>query len=483
MLDMLEISVFIIMSGVSLLNFMIVNPSLASSHDDENNKILYYFPPEADIDTQLRNVGRVEALIKFTGTFQPNGPLNCLHTQKTRQYFLEPEPNFWMIMTISVPITPLDDGTMVPMTPLDDGTMGYLSDVLNDNVYQAILLQCYQMFRLFMNTFASTMNVKDSVIDVRPLKTRLNQFFPKYLATVQLNSADISDAFQGIQFFPMDKLAFSKVHSLVNAIENEFPFVSHSVVLYQEQLIWSALAKSDMQIFYQYLVTSLLPSQRGSASSNFLTGPPHLNEDNLGKVPRVFLQDTTLEEAFVVVYKLNGICLALFIEVTVLIYVMPKVKIIPNTCSVFLLLYSYIVFFLVYLYAYLSSRLTHLAADLQEQQRPNSCTSFRFLYFNRLNLSGRSTLHFAGLNGKKNSVLSSVPDYMNTIADLSADAERHGHGETIVKTSSDCWIMSRIADQRELFVVLNQKKANLTDVHEEVRRLCSTNFNNIFYVE
>lgn len=40
-------------------------------------------------------------------------------------------------------------------------------------------------------------------------------------------------------------------------------------------------------------------------------------------------------------------------------------------------------------------------------------------------------------------------------------------GETFVKTMSDCWIVGRKSDQRELFVILNQKSANLIEIDGE----------------
>lgn len=32
----------------------------------EDKKILFYYPPKTDIDTQMRNVGLSEAIVKFT---------------------------------------------------------------------------------------------------------------------------------------------------------------------------------------------------------------------------------------------------------------------------------------------------------------------------------------------------------------------------------------------------------------------------------
>ena len=38
-------------------------------------------------------------------------------------------------------------------------------------------------------------------------------------------------------------------------------------------------------------------------------------------------------------------------------------------------------------------------------------------------------------------------------------------GEVFMKTLTDCWVVGRKSDQRELYVVLNQKNANLIDVN------------------
>lgn len=75
---------------------------------------------------------------------------------------------------------------------------------------------------------------------------------------------------------------------------------------------------------------------------------------------------------------------------------------------------------------------------------------------------------------------------------------------------TDYWVVGKKSDQRELYVILNQKNANLIevngrsaatfvsypppDVHkttlvcpssfaEEVKRLCATQFNNIFFLD
>ena len=38
-------------------------------------------------------------------------------------------------------------------------------------------------------------------------------------------------------------------------------------------------------------------------------------------------------------------------------------------------------------------------------------------------------------------------------------------GETIIKTCTDCWVVGKKSDQREFYVVLNQKNANLIEIN------------------
>ena len=38
-------------------------------------------------------------------------------------------------------------------------------------------------------------------------------------------------------------------------------------------------------------------------------------------------------------------------------------------------------------------------------------------------------------------------------------------GETIVKTASENWVVGKRSDQREFYVVINQKNANLVEIN------------------
>lgn len=130
----------------------------------------------------------------------------------------------------------------------------------HDIVFKSLLVHSYHMFRLFMGTMSSALQVaSEPEAELEQLKIRTNYFFSKvltwdilskvlttfivvencqHLQLMPLEDADLADAFLGIQFLPLDKLSFLKVRSLVSHIEQTFPWVTATTVLYQDQVMW-----------------------------------------------------------------------------------------------------------------------------------------------------------------------------------------------------------------------------------------------------
>lgn len=52
--------------------------------------------------------------------------------------------------------------------------------------------------------------------------------------------------------------------------------------------------------------------------------------------------------------------------------------------------------------------------------------------------------------------------------------------QVCVKTSADGWVVGRISNGRELYVISDNKASNLAEVNEEVERITSNYFSNIF---
>uniref|UniRef100_A0A671R276 Vacuolar fusion protein CCZ1 homolog n=1 Tax=Sinocyclocheilus anshuiensis TaxID=1608454 RepID=A0A671R276_9TELE len=435
----------------SLLSFFIYNPKFGPREGEEEKKILFYHPIEIEKNEKIRNVGLCEAIVQFTRTFCPTKPAKSLHTQKNRQFFHEPEENYWMVMVRLC--------------------------ISDDSVYGSVLQQCYSMYKLFNGTFSRAFEAGG----VELLTQKLEKFFYRYLQTLHLQSCDLLDVFGGISFFPLDKMTYLKIQSFVNIVEESLSSVKYTAFLYNDQLIWSGLEQDDMRILYKYLTTSLFPRHtepelagrdsplRPEVAGNllhygrFLTGPANLKDpDAKFRFPRIFVNtEDSYKELHLIVYKVRE-----------------RVNVMDLNRE-----------FCEQLDSLVGPQLTMLASDICEQYNINRRISgpekepqFKFIYFNHMNLAEKSTIHMR----KTASVsLTSVhPDLVKILGDINCDFARVDEDEEIiVKAMTDYWVVGKKSDQRELYVILNQKNANLIEVNEEVKRLCATQFNNIFFLD
>lgn len=67
-----------------------------------------------------------------------------------------------------------------------------------------------------------------------------------------------SQAFDGIQFLPLDKNTYLRVQCFINLAEATFPSIKYSVFMYNDHVVWSGLEQDDMRILYKYLTGGLL---------------------------------------------------------------------------------------------------------------------------------------------------------------------------------------------------------------------------------
>jgi len=423
-----------------LVNFFIFDTLRNFPEDEEYKSIIYYHPPDTLKDIQLKETGKTAAILKFSQTFRPNSACHSLHTKKTRQYFHEPEYGFCMAMTIKLPVCFGDQ------TP----------DEAHDKVYESLLLHSYHMFCLFMGTMKSAVNPSnDDGDELEPLKIRAAYFFSKHLPLMPIEDADLADSYLGIQFLPLDKLSFLKVQSMVSHIEQVFPCVNSTTVLYQDQVIWTGLCQDDIRLLYNYLTTALFPAANLSPETRYLTGPVDIHDDSCEtRLPRVFLNHHkgVPDECHLVVYRVSGVSICLLVSASTELEHQ----------------------FFVDVDTVVSPRMTAIGADVVEQsllkRNPPSVNcineSVRFLYFNQLNMAFKSTLHQSCAGHRR--VLHCQPptnnDVIQTCADLSEDLSSWGEGEIVVKTKNDLWVLGKLSNQRHLYVVVTRKNAELIEI-------------------
>ncbi|XP_059509855.1 vacuolar fusion protein CCZ1 homolog [Stegostoma tigrinum] len=201
----------------------------------------------------------------------------------------------------------------------------------------------------------------------------------------------------------------------------------------------------------------------------FLTGPYDINNPDLVvRFPRIFVNtDTTYEELHLIVYKAMSAVVCFLINASV--------ELTREFCQ--------------RLDNLVGPQLTLLASDICEQFNTNKRLSapekephFKFIYFNHMNLAEKTTIHMRKTASM--SLTSVHTDLMKILGDINSDFSRAEEDEEIiVKAMTDYWVVGKKSDQRELYVILSQKNANLIEVNEEVKKLCATQFSNIFFLD
>ncbi|KAI5697447.1 hypothetical protein M8J75_010396 [Diaphorina citri] len=416
-------------TDISLDSFFIFNPTLGYREGEEEKKLLYYYPKSTDWKTKIRNIGLCEAIFNFTKTFNPDQPCEVLDTQKVRQIYYNPEPNIYLVLVLKVPFSRTVDGDVV-----------YQNDHIQNEIYSCVLKQMYRECKMFISTFSTQSH--DSLL------TQLDEFYDKYLPTLRIQNCDILDLFQGIQFLPLDKMTFLHIQSCINLMQAMFPFVKYSMFLCHEQLVWSGLDMDDTQLVFRYLVTNILypmldsetiQSRDGSALprissatnnyGRFLTGATNLESSlELDTPPVIHLHFHSGQEEkyYFVIYNALSITVCLFIPVDQDILSLEVYK---------------------KLDVFLSPKLTSLASEISSYTENNAPSpdpqGSKFIYFNHVSSTS----------------------------------------ETIVKTLNDYWVIGKQSNSREFYIVIQHKNANLVEINEEVKKICDSQLENIFFCQ
>ena len=451
---------------VSLLNFFIFNTEFGGEEGQEMEQIIYYHPADADNDTKIKNIGLVTALSTFIGTFKPKDPCECLTTEKTKQFYYNPEPHYWMVLTVSLPSQKKTEGDVV--------TTEYLTDSVENNVYLSLLKQAYTMFRFLNGKYSTILTTTD-----KPhLLLTARNYYNTHIQNMNLEKADLLDIFNGVFFAPVDKQTFLNVQCLVNHTENTFPLIKQSMFIYTDKIVWSGLNEEDTTAVYKYfnkllsdqmtkeLLTHNKPRSSGLHHGRFICGPESVissSAGELGTIPRVYLRQGD-EAYYLVVYSAHSahMCLLLDGEEQMNYQWFKRLD------------------------GFLGRQLSTLASDIGEsfanRGKTNEDPVYKYIYYNEMNSAQKTTMH---VDIQKLGGGTTVPEELIPLLNtLHADVEKASNNcEIAVKTASDHWIICRHSHKRRFYVVLNQKINNLIEAMEEVQKINTTHFQDIFFIE
>ena len=425
-------------SKPKLSKLFVFNPSWGPREGEEEKKIIYFWPPETEMNDQVKTVGLIEAVSRFGKTFSGE-PAQSLHTQKTRTVWREVESEFFLCFTVSLPCVrrPGKEGEVLEFRP----------EEVSDKVLLGILDKAHQMFSLFSGGLQYILENNQNSRDL--LCERVRHFYSRYLTSLKLEHCSVLDMWGGIQYLPLEAQPFLRVQSFINRADLQFPGVASSLFLQQGQLVWSEISPDVTRLLVHYLTTTLLPSLPSLPSP--APTSPHQGRFLVGgsdeaALPVIHLEQETTRH-LVVYHAINStLCL--------LLHEAPQAD-----------------FYQAYsdwtgpVLSDLSADLTHIWATSSSSLASSHSENVRFIYFNGANFAVKSTVE-AGSE-----------TVVNLAAELAAALPDSG-GETTAKLSTDQWVVVRRSGVRTV-IILVMKNINLLDVWEEVNKLDQTSFSQI----
>ena len=440
--------------SIRLSSLVVYNTTLGPKEGEEEKKLLYYYPEDEALHRKVNNVGLCQALVQFTQTMSPGEACDSLHTQNQHYLFHEPEENFWMVFALANPVHVNSAGK----SEIKEHT-------INDAVYHAILKDIYKRFRFLHGTFFHILEF----FDVEDLKSKLEIFFCELIPVLHLSKCDLLQMFNGLVYCSVNKPTTLAFQSFINSVQDKYKNIKYSLILSDSNLVLTNLSKQDSQILISLLKEKLhlhLPfSKRPKAISKNAT----LYQFNHGKfVSNLF----TGTDNMVFVSTRTG-CIE---QMHILVYQAFNI----STCFLLDYLDASLVELSKSLDLLIGPLLVNLAKKLPTSS-PNNTDNLdphiKHVFFNQETLAVESSCHGTSASG------CSIPsDIMHVVNDIAGQrpSERHQDEEIINKVQNDHWVASKKTNQKELYVVVNSKNANLIAINDDVRKM-SHHFDNICF--
>lgn len=87
-------------SGATLRSFAMFNPTISLGEESAEDNVLWYHPPNEDVDVKLRSVGLCTAMTSFSSKFGCPS-VRSVTTDAVRYVMLQVEPNFWFAAAVN----------------------------------------------------------------------------------------------------------------------------------------------------------------------------------------------------------------------------------------------------------------------------------------------------------------------------------------------------------------------------------------------
>lgn len=221
---------------------------------------------------------------------------------------------------------------------------------MNDDIYRSILRQSYRMFKFFHGTFEQNCKGDSKDEQRKALSNVLSKYFPSYIECLKLPSCNFLNLLTSVQYFPLEKDLFLKLHNFIKMIKSTFSSIEFCSYFFNDFIVWSEIASEDLHCLHQYLTTTLFPEaikaeiSSGAVERNylvdcdryggFLTGES--SSENTLDPPLVYLhkKDGSLKMYNMIVYRTMNGTICVFVDGEFLFILIPlEISCLEHCCS------------------------------------------------------------------------------------------------------------------------------------------------------
>lgn len=312
---------------------------------------------------------------------------------------------------------------------------------------------------------------------------------------MRLENCDTIDVVRSVQYLPLNKLQFLRVHNFIQYIESSYSEIESCIFIHNDQLVWSEVNPSDLHSIYGYLLNVLSPADSESnltvhskhvTGGSFLVG---LDGEECVPAPVVYIFNKEQNKKYrliayssqqsIVCCLLNGkLFFFFFLHLHINCYLLSRSDEANLTLE-----------FLEELRGDIGPQLTSISTDLsdinnKETGKTSKSSSdldehvIKYLFLNELNCNHTGTVH---INPKLLHKETKLPtEVLNLLTDLYLqNAGTTNSCEVIVKTLNDYWIVKRTNNWRHSFLIFN-KSSTLLEISDEANKLFDQTLNDVF---
>ncbi|EOA37651.1 hypothetical protein CARUB_v10012180mg [Capsella rubella] len=227
----------------------------------ELDKILFFYPPELDLSTQLSVTGLSEGLITFTRLFSPEAACEVIEAERHSHIFYEAESDIWMVMVVE--------------KNKETGAIWRI------DALRRVLKEVHSLFVMFHGSIRALIQ-KEPTGELT--RSQLYPFISDYLSNLFVGKKLQLPTFREtlrergtVQMLTLARDTALEVQSLVQVLDScAGSFRCHSMILFEDLLVSTTVPADDTVNLFTFAVmrlTSKALSSDGSSWSYVRKGP------------------------------------------------------------------------------------------------------------------------------------------------------------------------------------------------------------------